>query len=93
MKNPTPSTPPSDEAATEASTAAFRALLALLESVVIEMTPEKACALADALDAGARVTAAVVLPVGGGCPDVTFELLLPDGRSIAIASLNVHAVH
>jgi hypothetical protein len=64
-------------------------MLALFGAVVDELPPAKACALADALAAGARVTAAVVLPLGGGCPDVTFELLLPDGRSIALASVNV----
>jgi hypothetical protein len=93
MKNPTPSTPPSDEAATEASTKAFQGMLALFGAFVDELPAEKARSLAAAIDKGALVTFAGVLPVGVGCPDVTLALVLPDGRSIALASLNVSAMH
>jgi hypothetical protein len=66
-------------------------MLALFGAFVDELPPEQARLLAAAIDKGARVTFAGVLPVGAGVPDVTFSLLLPSGDSIVLASLNVHA--
>ena len=77
--------------ATAASTATFTAAAALLEVVVNDMPPDRQIKLASAIESGARIGARLVLPIGCGVPDVAFDLMLPSGEVIELASVNVGA--
>ncbi|RVT86248.1 hypothetical protein [Inhella crocodyli] len=74
---------------TQDSTALFRAAMRMLEQLVSELPAQKHKQLASAIEGGATVHMRLVLPVGHALPDAAFDLLLPDGQRIELATVNV----
>lgn len=71
------------------STALFRAAMRMLGQLLDELPADKRAQLIGATEAGATVHMRLVLPVGHALPDAAFDLLLPDGQRIELATVNV----
>lgn len=71
------------------ASALFTAALGMLDQLVSELPAQKRAQLASAIEGGATVHMRLVLPVGHALPDAAFDLLLPDGQRIELATVNV----
>ncbi len=80
---------PSQANEAQHSTALFRAAMGMLGQYLDELPLDRRDQLLAAIAHGATVHMRLVLPVAPTLPDAALDLLLPDGRRIELATVNV----
>lgn len=70
----------------------FKQSLALFNRFLDACSPDERARVTAAIDSGARIGVALILPLGQGVADISIDLIEPNGRLRQLASVNVERV-